>query len=241
MARTSSIKDSVKRVLIYGPSGSGKTTFAGTFPNPVFIDFDKGMVTFKDAPVDIEYYSINQRPTTDVDAIAIIGEKAALKDNAYLKATALIEHFANKLGPGDTLVLDSLSTYSDYTLAHTLAIMGQKTPRIQDWGTAQKLLEQSISLLCECECNIVLVAHEQFVKDDESGVIMWLPLTIGKLATKLPLYFDEVYHTYVERGKGDKKGSAVYGIETTPTRRTTAKSRLKLAGNIENPTFKSLY
>jgi len=239
MARTNKLKNSVKRIVIYGPSGSGKTTFAGTFPNPVFIDLDNGMLSLQDK--DIEYYTIDEKPTTDPDAIKILGDRLATKGDAYTKTVELLEHFLNTLDKDSTLVLDSLSLFSDYALEKVLALESVKSPRIQDWGSSQKLIEKTMQLLRQGQCNIIVIAHEQFVKDEDSGMISWLPLTIGKLASKLPLYFDEVYHSYVERGKGTKKGEVIYGIETTPTRRTTAKSRCKLSGNIEFPTFEKLY
>ena len=239
MARTSTMKNKAKRVLLYGPSGSGKTYFAGTFPNPVFIDLDDGMLTLKHK--DVEYYTIDEKSTLDKDAIKILGTKYAEKNNGYLKSIAMLEHFLNTLDNNATLVLDSLSIFTDYALKHVLDAASQKTPRIQDWGAAQKLIENNISLFREGQCHIVVTAHEEFNKDDDSGIISWLPMTIGKLRTKLPLYFDEVYHTYAEKGKGSEKGKMIYGLETSPTRRTTAKSRCNLVGNIEFPEFSTLY
>lgn len=239
MARTSTMHNKPKRVLLYGASGSGKTYLAGTFPSPVFIDLDDGMTTLMAS--DIEYYTVDTKPTLDKDAITILGAKSAAKDNGYLKTIALLEHFLNTLDSSSTLVLDSLSIFTDYALEHTLSLANQKTPRIQDWGAAQKLIESTISAFRDAKCHIVVIAHEEFTKDEESGVISWLPMTIGKLRSKLPLYFDEVYHNYAERGKGTNKGEMIYGIETSPTRRTTAKSRCNLVGNIEFPKFSTLY
>ena len=239
MARTSNMDNKPKRALIYGSSGTGKTTLAGTFPNPIFIDLDNGMESLRN--IDVEYYMIDAKPTEDPDAIKILGEKSASKDNGYLKTIGMLEHFLNTLGPNDTLVLDSLTIFSDYAMLHVLDLANQKTPRIQDWGAGQKLVESCVSSFRSAKCHIVVIAHEEFTKDDDSGVISWLPLTIGKLRTKLPLYFDEVYRAYAELGKGDKKGKMIYGIETSPTRRTTAKSRAQLVGNIEFPTFDNLY
>jgi len=239
MARTKDIKNKPKRVIIYGPSGSGKTYFAGSFPNPIFIDLDDGMATL--AHVDVEYYTINGSPTEDVEAVKLMGDKLAESSNSYLKTIALLEHYINTLDDSSTLVLDSLSIFTDAALEHVLDLGGVKTPRIQDWGAAQKLIETVISAFRKARCHVVVIAHEQFMKDEDSGLISWLPLTIGKLCTKLPLYFDEVYHSYAERGKGSEKGKMIYGIETSPTRRTTAKSRSALIGNIEFPTFENLY
>ena len=239
MARTSNMEEKPKRVLLYGASGSGKTTLAGTFPNPVFIDLDDGMESLSDK--DVEYYTISDRETTDPDAVEILGPKL-VKANGYLKTVEIIEHFLNTLGPSDTLVIDSLTIFSDYAMRHVLGLAGQKTPRIQDWGAGQGLVEGCVSAFRGSACNIIVIAHEEFTKDDESGIISWLPLTIGKLRTKLPLYFDEVYYCSAKKAKGkDASVPTIFSIETSPTRRVTAKSRFKLVGNIEFPTYNNLY
>ena len=40
------------KVLVYGESGTGKTLFAGTFPKPLFFDFDGGMLTLRGKDID---------------------------------------------------------------------------------------------------------------------------------------------------------------------------------------------
>lgn len=239
MANTKKLIKNVRRVLLYGPSGTGKTTLAATFPHPVFVDLDDGMLSLEGQ--DVTYYTVTDQPSTDPDLIELLGEKLAASNDAYEKSVETIERLCNILTAKDTLVLDSITFLNDYALTSVLAAERQKKPRVQDWGSAQKLVEGVVSAINFAACNIVVTAHEQFVKDEESGFISWLPMTIGKLATKLPIYFDEVYHTYAERGKGVHKNEMIYGVETSPSRRTTAKSRSHLVGNIEFPTYAKLY
>ena len=237
MANAKFIEGGKMKILMYGPSGVGKTTLASTFPGPHFVDFDNGMLSV--AGQDIEYFTINSRPTVDPDYIELFGEKVA-GQNAYLKGLALIEHWGNTLTSDQTLIVDSLSFWNDYTVEHVLQLENQRKPRIQDWGAAQKLLELTVEALNNIDCNLIVIAHEQFVKDDESGFISWLPLTIGKLATKIPIYFDEVWRCYSEPGRGADRDTQIYGIETKPTRRTTAKSRLHLPFQFTDATYASI-
>lgn len=239
MANTKNLLKNVRRVLLYGPSGTGKTTLASTFPNPIFVDLDDGMLSLEGQ--DITYYTITENPSQDPDLIDLIGERLAKGKDGFSKSAECIEKLCNTLGSNDTLVIDSITFLNDYALNSVLKSENQKKPRIQDWGAAQKLVEGIVSEINFAACNIVVIAHEQFIKDEESGFVSWLPMTIGKLATKLPIYFDEVYHCYVERGKGKARDEMIYGIETSPSRRTTAKSRSHLTGNIEYPTYEKLY
>lgn len=235
-AKNISLDDPMK-VLIYGPSGSKKTILASTFPDPHFVDFDNGMRTLRGR--DVNYITVNNRPTNDEDFIELFGEKKA-KLSGYEKGVMLIEHWANTLTREQTLIVDSLTFLNDYALAHVLKLQNQKTPRIQDWGATQKLLEMILEQLNNVECNLIIICHEQFTKDEESGIISWLPLTIGKLATKIPVYFDEVWRSYSEQKGGGKNMETLYGIQTVPTRRSTAKSRLNLPTAIVEPSYSKI-
>lgn len=244
MANAKNMSSTTLKVLLYGPSGTGKTTLCSSFPNPHFVDADNGMLSVSGK--DLTYITVSNKETTDPDFLEICKlRKKDLtrfpKSEAFTKATFLIEHWANTLTEEDTLIVDSLTFMNDWAMSYVCKLAGVPQPRIQDWGAAQKMLENIFEQVNDVKCNLVIIAHEQFVKDEDSGVISWLPLTIGKLATKIPIYFDEVWRTYTERSKsGDSKGEQVYGIETRPTRRTTAKSRLQLPEKVETPTYQKI-
>jgi len=43
---------------VYGINGTGKTTFGGTFPSPLFLDFDRGLLSLRGR--DIPYYDLSK-------------------------------------------------------------------------------------------------------------------------------------------------------------------------------------
>jgi hypothetical protein len=242
MANAKDMKEKPLKVLLWGPSGTGKTKLSGSFPNPHFIDLDNGMSTL--AGSNINYITLSDKLTTDEDFIAIC--KANKKDPdkmcksvGYVKTMFLLEHWANTLTSNDTVIVDSLTILNNGALDYVLKLAGVATARIQDYGAAQKLLEDVFEQINDVKCNVIVIAHQQFVKDDESGFISWLPDTIGKLANRIPIYFDEVWLTGTERSKEDKNKQDYY-IETRPTRRTTAKSRLSLPAKIVDPTYEKV-
>jgi thymidine kinase len=226
------------KILLYGPSGTGKTELASTFPNPHFIDLDRGLLSLSGK--DIKYITISAKETTDPDFLAIPKGDRYAKADPFTKAMKLAEYWANTLTEDDTLVVDSISFLNEYAVDYILKIANQATPRIQDWGAAQGMLSDFLEQLNDVKCNVIIIAHNQFVKDEQSGFVSWLPDTIGKLATKISVYFDEVYLTGVERGRGNERDKVIYYIETVPTRATTAKSRLGLPNRIDDPTYAKL-
>jgi len=236
VAQTENMETKALRVLIYGPAGTKKTTLAGTFPNPHFVDLDGGMMVLK-GKKGVNYVTINGRPTTDPDFISLVGQKFSNQD-AFTKAQELIEKWANKLTKEETLVIDSLSFLSNYTMDYVLTTAKVKQARIQDFGAARALIEATLEATKGCECNVVMIAHETFEKDDEQGYMSFMPNTVTKnLATQIPNYFDEVWRSFAEQGKGEARGKTIFGIDTVPTRRTVGKSRINLPARIEEPTY----
>lgn len=237
MANARDITPGALKVLLVGDAGTKKTILASTFPNPHIVDLDDGMMSVRGR--DVTYVTIGEKETTDSDFIDMVckTDKKLPTRCAFLKAQALLEHWANKLGPGDTLILDSLTFYTDAALRYVLKINNQKDPRIQDWGAAQKLIEATLEELNKLPCHVVVTAHRDMKQDKETEQIFFVPQTIGKLAKKLPAYFDEVWRTTVKPTKKGGETLLNYAIETAKARREDGKSRLNLPSVIEEPTF----
>ena len=116
--------------------------------------------------------------------------------------------------PYETLVVDSMTTLQESMMREiqgtnrTLA----KNPTIAEWGMLINNLQDILYKLTSLDCHVVVTAQEQIIQDDLTSEVMVLPLISGKkLPDRLPLWFDEVYHTRVERGTG---GVAKYEIMT---------------------------
>lgn len=227
------------KVLLYGPAGTRKTTLAATFPNPHFVDFDNGMRTIRGQSV--HYVTINGRETTDPDFLAIPACKAVAKASAFIKGQKYLEHLANTLKEEDTLVLDSLTFYGNYAMDHALALAGRPTPQLQDWGTARKMVEISLEALKSAACNLIIITHEDFEKDEEQGYISFQPKGVtGNQGRILGTFFDEVWRAGIVHGQGVDKGKMTYTLTTVPSKRAEGKSRSNLPATIENPTYEKI-
>lgn len=109
-----------------------------------------------------------------------------------------------------TIVLDSLTTFSDETMKYLmkenpgikrLITKGAQVPVLQDYQIARIFFKQFITQLLTFPCHVVVTAHVQMEKDEMTGSITNIPMMAGKLAKELPIYFSEVWRSFVKDGK----------------------------------------
>ena len=244
MARTKDISPKTLKILLIGDAGTKKTILASTFPDPHFVDLDGGMLSVRNK--DVCYITIGEKPTTDPDFLAIYTKNAEKKasQSMFLKAQDLIEHWANTLTADQTLVIDSLTFYSEAALNHVQKLENNKDMR-QTYGGAQKLISATFELLKHLECNVIVTAHRTLVEETE-GINSYVPKTAGKsFALALPSYFDEVWRTSVKRVKvkgdgGKSEQGLAFALETIKGLREQGKSRLNLPAVIEEPTYEKI-
>lgn len=203
MAQLSDLKTSENiRLLLFGDSGTGKTCFASGWPGPVhYADFD-GKVSsaaafLADSPKLAEISYENYAPT---DKIGTAGARFNADLGKMRKEGKL---------PG-TLVLDSLTTFSDEMMRYLMKLnpgikrmdtLGAATPAMQDYQVARLFFKQMLGELLNLPCNLVVTAHVQMDKDEITGEILRTPMIAGKLSRELPILFPEVYRSYVKDGK----------------------------------------
>jgi len=245
MARTKDITPHTLKILLIGDAGTKKTRLAATFPDPHFVDLDGGMLSVRDK--DIMYITIGEKETVDPDFLAIYKLNAAkkAKQSMFLKAQDLIEYWANTLTANQTLVIDSLTFYSEAALNHVQKLENNKDMR-QTYGGAQKLISATFEQIKHLQCNVIVTAHRTMVEETE-GVTSYVPKSAGKsFSLALPSYFDEVWRTSVKRtkvkveGEDKKQDGQVFALETIKGLREQGKSRLNLPPVIHDPTYEKI-
>jgi hypothetical protein len=210
------------KVLVYGGSGTGKTTFAASFPKPFFFDFDGGLLSVRGRDIEYETYQ----------------DKSVTRPDAFEKFNQRLEEMHTALQGGhlpfQTIVLDSITTMQESMLRsiqYANRTLGKQTT-LQEWGMLVGKMEDVLYRISSLNVHMVTIAHEQIVQDELSSEIMILPLIVGKkLPDRLPLWFDEVYHSRVDRGLA---GRPVYQMMTVADRKYKAKSRLNCFDVIES-------
>jgi len=199
------------KVAIIGEPGTGKSVFASSFPTPGFVfDFSGGIITYRGKNFDYEQY-----PTTP---------------RGWDKFQTDFRSVATKVAEGQyqTVVFDDCTSMTDLAMEKAMSLDPKRSATGGPiWNIhymmVRNLMEGSLRRLVELPCNIVLIAHMELDKDEETGAILSAhPMLTGQLAIKMPGYFDEVYYTST-RKEGDK---VKWMVQTVPIGVKMARSRL---------------
>jgi Neuraminidase (sialidase) len=196
------------KVLLIGSPGAGKTCFAASFPGPIlYLDFDNKVdsaaLFYRDKPDLLNNIEVRQ--------LSVAFNADPITEFNKLIANELIP--AQKSGnfPWKTIVLDSISAFSDAALNHIIStnpgIKGMETkqgkmPDKPHYGVLLREFGRLIPGLLTLPCNIVMCAHVDTYKDDSTGIIIREAMMSGSYSQKLPQAFKEVWFVYVDdKGK----------------------------------------
>lgn len=225
----------IVRCLVYGDTGVGKTRFAGTFPNPLFIDADKGTRTLKD--VDYPLIPIQRG------------------DRVFNKMMDILVAFDTKVFPKgleekfeqtETLVIDSASVVADLILAEAMKYPPQglvsqnrltKKPEWDHYDVVGARMDELIRRALDLPMNLVVTAGQKLDKDQITGGYVGQPDIVGGYRNKIGHAFDEFFYF----GNEVKDGALKYFAYTGKYRYFAAKSRDGREYRIENPTYENLY
>ncbi len=192
------------KVLVYGDSGTGKSIFAASFPGPIkYWDFDHKVSSVA------QFYKKDEEKLKSIQVTQFANLPNGDRIKAWEKEVREIQDLvkAKKPLPFQTLILDSLTTFTSSMLQHYfVAQPGIKRAHpdlnaMQDYQLLDKHLSQAIPGLLSLDCNIVMVGHMGVDKDETTGQILRQTLMPGKFAAKLPIWFEEVYVASVKDGK----------------------------------------
>lgn len=182
--------------LIYGQSGAGKTHLIGTFPDPYIIDTDYGLETLVGR--DIEFDEFYAR--AGEDAAKIMWPAILAKVEEFIKSP-----------PHATLAVDSLTTLMDVAAAFVLSKTGRTTLQLQDYTPLYDEITKLVVRLRRVPANVVITAHEESIRDENTGKLQIVPLVMGnKFGPKLPIFFTNIMNCVVDYPKTGVKTADRY-------------------------------
>lgn len=208
--------DTNRKILLMGDAGTGKTVFACAFPTPLFVaDFDNKVSSAA------AFFAKDAKRLAGIDYETYVASNAEDRPFAryYTKLTELRKLATQGKLAYKTVVLDSLSTYSDAMMREVMyqnvgakraGPTGIAAPALQDYMLHANHFKNVLVELLSLPCNVIVTAHIALNKDETTGEIFREPFLPGKLARQLPIWFEEVYRTFAQT----KDGRTTYFAQT---------------------------
>ena len=242
------------RLLLIGLPGTGKTFSAMTFPNPVVCDLDNKLSGYRKHKPEEKFLAI---PFWNVDFVV----KECKMSNAGPGKTNLASLPPNtrdafkywlieegvKLTKDYTLIVDSwtsLQTAFDLQSKAPHEIVYGKTGQEDGfafWGRKKQYSKEIVSALKTLSCNVVVICHETYERNEEGRIVGLKALQDGSYADELPSQFTDVYRQMVltkeeaaKRGLKQEEEHGYYWCTDKNDKFTFAcKSNPKLAGFVK--------
>lgn len=223
--------------LLWGPPKTGKTVLASQFPSPYFIDLDKGITSVlamtQGMDVNFPVYQVDDGPSDDPDITNIVG-KAIARTDGWTITDKLVRELLRTLHQDATLVVDNLTRLGEFLVNHLKRRFKRDQLQIQDWGMFVSLLGSLMDAIHSAayECNVLLVAHDQIIKDEMTGRLERVLLLPTTQKHRVPTVVGDLWYlTYEWKGK-----DRIRILKTSADRQTALGSRL-LIPDIEDPTY----
>jgi len=229
--------------VIYGGLGTGKTSLLRTCRKPVLVhSFDPGGTTVLQEEIDNGSILADIRfeiedPTRPTAAKLWDGEYDRLKRLGFF----------NHLG---TYALDSVTTWAQCVMYDILKQQGRSgrvklnakivkdgktrttyvgVPQENDWMPQMIVMENAIRDMLSLPCDVILIGHDDVVKDNVTGKMESSLMITGKLKKRVPLLFQEIYYATTK----ETSAGTIYQLLTQRTGSYQARTRLGKGGELD--------
>lgn len=205
------------KCLVYGKSGVGKTPLCATAPAPIIFSAEKGLLSIKRVNPPV--------PWIDISNYASLTEACG-----WLQSSYEARQFY-------TPCLDSLSEICEVLLTEE---MKKNKDGRKAYGN---MLLEGIRLVKWFRDlpgrSVVLVAKEEWIKDDSTGMMLYQPMMPGsKLGNQLPYFFDETLRMTSGR---DVNGQEWRALSTKLSTQWVARDRSGMLNELEYPNLTSVF
>lgn len=214
------------RILVLGDTGGGKTTQFLTLPGRKFIYlFDpNALLSLQGHDIDYEEF-LPDRINLSVKSMSSAkgGDKTTNHQNSMYMEWE--RDFDDKLKSGffddyDAIGLDSATTFLDLIMDRILTINGRggTWPQQDDYGPQMVTFSNVVRTLTSMGKTVYMTGHLEVRQADGSAKMLRQPMMTGKLRTKIPLLFSDIF---IAEANNDGKGNMSHTFQTVPDKITT--------------------
>jgi len=219
-------------ILFQGQFATGKSSLGLKLPNVYVFDADNnlgGAIRYiKELGIKFHYDIGTRRPHSDPEVLKAdphAEEEVPEAERYDWMGKCLTKAF---LSPAiKSVYIDGASGVSDFLIAKLFADTGKTEMTIPLWGV---YLETWKKFITKCRSQKKLFAmsvHEEWVKSDNEGVLLWEIMLPGKISSKLGSFMSDVWrHEMVPDPKDPK--NTIYGVRTRSN--TKVKCRCSFPG-----------
>ena len=213
-----------RSVLVLGEPGVGKTRFAGTFPSPLFLDYEQGCssATPNGRPLTLEVATEKSTLTTTRKIVA------AIKKGEFDPETGLVTfvYDGHKMSCA-TLVIDTIDVIQLACKQFDILTARDKMER-EDWDVILNRMAPLMMDLNALPIHVVVTAHtkKREAFRDRKGIQHPGEAAIamqGSIRNQLPGWFDLILHMITVDGRGRR--AIVTGPKTLQGYKLLAKDR----------------
>lgn len=214
------------KILALGDTGAGKTTQLLTLPGRKFAYlFDpNAILSLRGHDVEYEEFLPDRLNLSIKSLSKDKGDKTTtFRNDLYVEWE---KDFNAKLDSGffknfDVIAFDSATTFLDLIMDRVLTINGRpgSWPQQDDYGPQMLAFMSVCRSLMALNKTIYMTGHLDVKQDELTKRIFRTPMFTGKLRTKIPLLFSDIFICEVEN---DGRGNIHHKIQTVPDRMTTA-------------------
>jgi len=229
------------KFLLLGDTGSGKTTQLLTLPGKKFAYlFDpNAILSLQGHDIDYEEFLPDRLNISIKSLKKDVGDKTTnFKNDLYLDWE---KDFNEKITTNffdayDVIAFDSATTFLDLIMDRILTINGRAGgwPQQDDYGPQMLAFTNVCRSLMALNKIILMTGHLEVKQDQLTQKIFRTPMMTGRLRTKIPLLFSDIFICEVEN---DGRGKISHKIQTVPDRiTTTVRSSIKGLAAFEDVT-----
>lgn len=177
------------KLLAYGPTGSGKTWFASTFPRPLFLDMEKGMLSVRHRK-PLRYPKDPDEKITDLQQVrAFFNLVRRDPDPQY-----------------ETIVLDSLNELQVLVTANVLGTYSANRQyddqmTMADYGKANRVFLNVVRNFLALPYHIVMTAVE--TPREYEGQEVYPKFTGKQIWPELQRMVDQIGYLHVRKGENN--------------------------------------